>query len=201
MGGGLDLFDEHAPEAVGEAAATRAVRMLQAVESRAGHGVVVLGPAAGGLLLHEACGHGLEADGLSRGTSIYGLTAGSRVAGEIVTVVDEPGLLGGFGSYRADDEGRPAQRTVLIDKGVQSSALTDRVSAIELGVRRTANGRRESYAWAPTCRMSNTYFEPGPAAAASVVGDVDRGIYIERLSGGDVDVATGEFPLPPQRPT
>jgi TldD protein len=193
IGGGLELFDEHSPEEVGAAAAGRALRMLDAVESPGGTAIVVLDPKAGGLLLHEACGHGLEADWLSQGTSVYSRTLGKRLAGEHVTVVDESRRPDGFGSYGTDDEGRAAQRTVLIDRGVQSGALTDRITAAELAMPRTANGRRESYAAAPVCRMSNTYLEPGPDSAARVLEDVRRGVYIERLSGGDVDVATGDF--------
>lgn len=193
IGGGLELFDEHSPEQIGAAAAARALRMLEGASVRAGEMPVVLGQAGGGLLLHEACGHGLEADGLARRTSIYARSTGERLAGQHVTVVDHPGRPAGFGSYGADDEGRPSRPTVLIDRGVQTGAMTDMVNAQRLAVPGSANGRRESYAHPPLCRMSNTYFQPGEGRPEEIVADVPRGLYVARLSGGDVNTTTGDF--------
>ncbi|MGK5110890.1 TldD/PmbA family protein [Geodermatophilus sp. CPCC 205506] len=192
-GGGLELFDDRPPEGIGAEAAGRALRMLDAGPAPAGPMPVVLGPGGGGLLVHEACGHGLEADGVARGTSIYAGTQGRELADPHVTLVDDPTLPGGFGSYRVDDEGAPAAPTVLIDSGVQAAAMTDRSTADELGRPRTANGRRESAASAPLCRMSNTHLRPGPADPADLLGDVAHGVYVSRLSGGEVDIATGDF--------
>jgi TldD protein len=155
--------------------------------------VVVLGPGGGGLFLHEACGHGLEADGLVRGTSVYARTTGRRIASPSVTALDDPTLPGGFGSYAVDDEGRPSARTLLIDGGRQVGAVTDGATAGRREAPGTANGRCESFAHRPLCRLSNTYLAPGPDDAADIVRDVARGLYVARLSGGQVDIATGEF--------
>jgi len=154
---------------------------------------VVLGPGGGGLLLHEACGHGLEADGLDRDSSIYARTIGQRIASPLVTAVDDPSRPAAFGSYGVDDEGFPASRTVLIESGVQVGAMSDTASAGQVGGATTANGRRASYAEPPLPRMTNTYIEPGTDDPAAVLADVRRGLYVTRLRGGDVNVATGEF--------
>lgn len=193
LGGGLELFDASPPEGTGAAAAQRAITMLAADRAPTGVTSVVLGPAAGGLLLHEACGHGLEGDGLAYGTSVYGKTAKARLAGPDVTIVDDPGRPGGFGSYGVDDEGRPARRTVLIDRGVQIAGLTDTITADRLATPASANGRRESFTRPPLCRMSNTYLDRASDAPADIVSSIRRGIYVARLSGGDVDPTTGEF--------
>ncbi|WP_369251698.1 TldD/PmbA family protein [Geodermatophilus amargosae] len=191
--GDLTLPGHATPEAVGAAAGHRALRVPDAAPPPAGVLPVVLGPGGGGLLVHEACGHGLEADGVARGASVYSRTEGRRLASPRVTVVDDPTLLQGFGSYRVDDEGTPAQPTVLIDDGVQVAALTDRSAAEQLSRAGTPNGRRESAATPPLCRMSNTALRAGTDDPAAVLADLRRGVYLTRLSGGEVDVASGEF--------
>jgi TldD protein len=193
LGGGLELYEEIPPELTAVRAAERAVHALDGTDPPVGETTVVLGPGGGGLLLHEACGHGLEADGLDRDSSIYTRTVGQRIASSLVTAVDDPSHRSGFGSYGIDDEGRPSSRTVLIDAGVQVGAVTDSATAARLGCPATANGRRASYAHPPLPRMSNTYFEPGADDPAAVVADVRHGVYVTRLRGGEVDIATGEF--------
>jgi len=193
IGGGFELFEQHPPEQIGVAAAARALSQLAGIESRSGTTQVVLGPSAGGMLVHEACGHGLEADLMSRGSSCFSRTRGTTLAGPDVSIVDDPSKLAGFGSYGMDDEGRASQRTVLIDHGVHVAALTDADAATKLVVAASANGRRESYAFTPLCRMSNTYLDRGTETAAAIIGDVRRGVYLARLSGGEVDTATGDF--------
>ena len=193
IGGGFELFEHHSPEEIGVAAAQRALSQLTGIESTSGTSQVVLGPSAGGMLVHEACGHGLEADLMSRETSCFSRTRGKRIAGPHVSIVDDPSKFAAFGSYGMDDEGRASQRTVLIDQGVQVAALTDTAAAVSLGTAASANGRRESYAFAPVCRMSNTYLDRGTDDAAAIIGDVQRGVYVARLSGGEVDTATGDF--------
>lgn len=192
LGGGLELYAQDRPERIAVQAAERAVRGLDGTEPPAGETTVVLGPGGGGLLLHEACGHGLEGDGLDRGSTVYARTVGRRVASRLVTAVDDPSLVGGFGSYGMDDEGQLSTPTVLVDAGVQTGALTDSASAVRLG-KRTANGRRASYADPPLPRMSNTYIRPGTDDPAAVVSDVRAGVYVTRLRGGDVDIVTGDF--------
>jgi TldD protein len=193
LGGGLELYDVDTPELIASRAAERSVNALAGSDPPVGAMPVVLGPGGGGLLLHEACGHGLEADGLDRESSIYARTVGKRIASPLVTAVDDPSRPAGFGSYGVDDEGSLSARTVLIDAGVQVGALTDRATAARSGNGITANGRRSSYAKPPLPRMSNTYIEPGLDDTAAVLADVGRGLYVTRLRGGDVNVATGEF--------
>ena len=191
-GVGMELYDEGAAERVGTDAADRALRALTSVRPPAGVMPVVLGPAGGGLLLHEACGHGLEGDGLARGTSVYADLAGRSIASAAVTAVDEPARALGYGSYAVDDEATTAGTTVLIDNGMQVGAMTDLDSAETLG-RRSANGRRESYAHPPLARMSNSYITPGTDPASAILGDVRKGVYVARLQGGDVNIASGDF--------
>lgn len=193
LGGGLELYEVDPPERIAERAATRAVHALDGQEPAGGETTVVLGAGGGGLLLHEACGHGLEADGLERSSSVYARTVGRQVASTLVSAVDDPGLPAGFGSYGMDDEGRLSSTTVLLQAGVQVGALTDSAAADRLGSTATANGRRSSYADPPLPRMSNTYIEPGVDDPDAVVADVRSGIYVTRLRGGDVDIVTGEF--------
>lgn len=193
IGGGLELYDANEPEAIGRRAAERALRALDGIEPPKGSMPVVLAPAGGGLLLHEACGHGLEAEGLARGSSIYARSAGRQVASPLVTAVDDPSMTGAFGSYAVDDEGYPSTRTVLVEDGVQTGALTTRTDQFPAGSKRSANGRRESYAHPPLTRMSNTFILPGSEPADSLVSSLRHGVYVVRLRGGDVDITTGEF--------
>ena len=194
IGGEGDLFDRQSPERIGYEAAARAVRMLEGRPWSAERPVVVLGPAAGGLLLHEACGHGLEGDGLARKISVFAESAGRALGSELVSAIDDPRYGDGFGSYLVDDEGQVSAPNVLIDRGRQVGALTDTGSAASLpeGLR-SSNGRRESYAHPPLARMSNTYIAPGSDAGEDIVSAVRRGLYVARLSGGDVDIASGNF--------
>ena len=192
-GGGMELYDAYPPERIGADAADRALRALGGVEPPSGVLPVVLGPAGGGLLLHEACGHGLEGDGLSRASSIYATTFGRQVASPLVTAVDDPGFPLAYGSYAVDDEGTAAEATVLLQEGVQVGALTNAGCARALGRAGSANGRRESYAHSALSRMSNTYIAPGVDLAEEIIGDVKRGVYVARLRGGDVNITSGEF--------
>lgn len=192
LGGGLELYDDP-PEEMAVRAAQRALRALAGGDPPAGEMTVVLGPGGGGLLLHEACGHGLEADCLSRDSSVFTQTVDRPIAGRLVTAIDDPSLQAGFGSYGADDEGLVSAPTLLIDAGAQVGALTDMVTAAELGGAASANGRRASYADPPLPRMSNTYIANGVDDPAAVLADVRAGVYVSRLSGGDVNAVTGEF--------
>jgi TldD protein len=189
----LELYDDDPPEQIAGRAAERAILALEGSDPPQGLMTVVLGPGGGGLLLHEACGHGLEADGLDRESSIFARTVGARVSSPLVTAVDDPSRPAGFGSYGVDDEGSSSTRTVLIEAGVQVGAMTDRATVSQGGGTATANGRRASYADPPLPRMSNTYIEPGADDPAAVLADVARGLYVTRLRGGDVDIATGQF--------
>lgn len=190
---GHELFDRYSPEWMGRSAAERAVQLLDAEPAPTGAMPVVLGPGSGGVLFHEACGHGMEADIVARGASVYKGRQGERIGTPVVSVVDDATLVGHWGSFSFDDEGTPAQRTVLFDGGVCTDYMTDRLRALQLGVARTGNARRQSYAELPIPRMTNTFIVPGSDDAAAIIADVERGLYCDVLGGGQVDPASGEF--------
>lgn len=192
-GTGMELYDEGLPESVGTQAAGRALRALEGIDPPGGVLPVVLGSSGGGLLFHEACGHGLEGDGLSRGSSVFANSRGVQVASGLVTAYDDPSLDVAYGSYGSDDEGTATAPTVLVDAGRQVGFLADNATAKLLGGPITGNGRRESYAHPPLPRMSNTYIAAGSASGGAIIGDVSRGVYVMTLKGGDVNTATGEF--------
>lgn len=191
--GGFELLTKETPEAIGRKAATRAVTMLDAHPSPAGEFPVVLAPGAGGVLIHEACGHGLEADTLAKDASVYAGRKGQRFGSEAVTIVDDGTDLGKWGSYGVDDEGTVAQRTVLFDEGVLVGHISDRRSAAKIGSPPTGNGRRQSYRHLPIARMTNTYLLPGSDDPAEILASIDRGVYAATFAGGEVNPATGNF--------
>ena len=190
---GLELFDEIAPESIGEKAAQQALRLLDSEPSPAGEMTVVLHAGGGGVLFHEACGHGLEADAIAKDTTVYAGTRGQRVGSPIFSGVDDATVPNAWGSLGFDDEGIPAQRTVLFEGGVQVGLMSDRISAGKLATTSTGNGRRQSYAHVPLPRMTNSLVLPGESEPAAIVADVERGLYAEGLGGGEVDPATGDF--------
>ena len=191
--GGFELLEVHDPAALGRTAAGKALTMLEARPSPAGEFPVVLAPGTGGVLIHEACGHGLEADALVKEASVYANRSGERFGDDIVTIIDDASDIGVWGSYGVDDEGTPAQRTVLFDKGVLVGHLSDRRSARKIGIPPTGNGRRQSYAHLPIVRMSNTYLLPGESDRNDIIASVKRGVYAATFAGGEVNPATGNF--------
>lgn len=191
--GGYELLDAHSPSEVGMRAARKAVTMLDAKPSPAGEFPVVLAPGAGGVLIHEACGHGLEADTLVKDASVYAGRSGDRFGPENVTIVDDGTDANAWGSYGIDDEGTSAQRTVLFEEGILVGHLSDRRSAKKIGASPTGNGRRQSYRHLPIVRMSNTYLLPGTDDREEVIRSVERGVYAAAFAGGEVNPATGNF--------
>jgi TldD protein len=191
--GGYELLDELPPAELGRRAAVKALAMLAARPSPAGEFPVVLAPGTGGVLIHEACGHGLEADTLVKEASVYATKQGERLGSERVTIVDDATVPNAWGSFAFDDEGTPAQRTVLLDEGVLVGHLNDYQSSKKLGHSPTGNGRRQSYAHVPIVRMTNTNLLPGPDDADEVVRSVKRGVYAATFAGGEVNPATGNF--------
>jgi TldD protein len=154
---------------------------------------VVVGPGGGGVLFHEACGHGLEADTIGKEASIYRGRAGEALASPLVTGVDDSTVPGAWGSFSFDDEGSPATRTVLFDEGILTGVLYDRYWAERDGAPTTGNGRRQSYAHLPIPRMTNTSILPGATDPEEVIGDTRHGLYAKTLGGGQVNPATGDF--------
>ncbi len=191
--GGFELLDARPPAQLGATAAEKALRMLEARPAPAGEFPVVLAPGTGGVLIHEACGHGLEADTLVKQASVYANRQGERFGADTVTIVDDGSDIGAWGSYGVDDEGTPSQRTVLFEQGVLVGHLSDLRSAAKIGHPPTGNGRRQSYAHLPIVRMSNTYLLPGPDDHEEIIRSVTRGVYAATFAGGEVNPATGNF--------
>ena len=154
---------------------------------------VVLGPGWPGVLLHEAMGHGLEGDFIRKGTSAFAGKLGERVASKGVTVVDDGTLAGKRGSLTIDDEGTPTSRTTLIEDGILTGFMQDRMNARLLGVPATGNGRRESFAHSPMPRMTNTFMLGGEAEPEQMLTELKDGIYATNFGGGQVDITSGKF--------
>ncbi len=182
-----------APLEIAMTALRRALLMLEAKPCPAGRMNVIMAGEAGGTIVHEACGHGLEADIVEKDYSVYRGRIGEKVAHESVTMLDEAPMPGLYGAYRFDDEGTPAQRTVLIENGILKGYLTDVLSHKLYGLPLTGNGRRESYRNIPVPRMSNTYLLPGAASLEEMLAMAQNGLYVKKMGGGEVDPTSGDF--------
>ena len=195
-GGGrmtMAYFDGKSPEWHAKEAARQALVMLDAVEAPAGEMSVVLAPGDSGILLHEAVGHGLEADFNRKGTSNYSGQIGKPVASELCTVVDDATLVQSRGTINVDDEGNEPRRSVLIEDGKLVGYMHDRLSARHFGIAPTGNGRRESFSSSPLPRMTNTVLLAGPHDPEEIVKSVKRGVFAQKFGGGQVDIANGDF--------
>ncbi len=191
---GLEIFEELPPEMVAEKATSRALMMLDARRAPGGRMPVVLSSEAGGTMIHEAIGHGLEADLAQQGISVYSGKMGEEVASKLITVVDDATLDKRRGSFLYDDEGVPAQKTTLVENGVLKGYLYDRLTAMKDGLGcSTGNGRRESYRHRPIPRMTNTYIAPGKSDPDSIVSSVEKGLYVKKMGGGQVNTVNGSF--------
>jgi TldD protein len=190
---GFELFDRVPPEDVAERAARRAIVKLGARPAPSGQLPVVIGAGVGGMLFHEACGHGLEADLVNKGASVYAGQVGTQVASPLVTLVDDGSMLGEWGYLGIDDEGHPGTRNVLIEDGVLTDYMWDRLRSREAGRPPAGNGRRQTYKHLPMVRMTNTFLEPGDGDPDDIVGSTPYGVYVKQLGGGQVDTASGDF--------
>ena len=195
MGGncGFELFDDTAVQSLGVESAQRAVMLLSAEPCPTGIMPVVLSSEAGGTMVHEACGHGLEGDLVYKGLSAYIDKIGQQVASEKVTVIDDATMAGKYGSYRYDDEGTLAQKTILIENGVLKQYMCDDQTATRMGVHPTGNGRRESYKEKPVTRMSNTYIAPGTDSVEDIIASVEFGLFVKHMGGGQVNTLNGDY--------
>ena len=190
---GIELFDAYPLEKAAETAARRAVMMLTAQKAPAGRMPVVLSAEAGGTMIHEAVGHGLEADLAQSGLSVYSGRIGERIASSLITVVDDATLPGMRGSFSFDDEGVHGARTVLVDQGVLKTFLFDRLTAMKAGAASTGNGRRESYKHRPIPRMTNTMILPGESDPGDILRATPKGLFVKKMGGGQVNTVNGDF--------
>ncbi|MBX3248768.1 MAG: metalloprotease TldD [Myxococcales bacterium] len=190
---GLEYFEARSPEFHAGEAVRQAIAMLDAREAPAGEMEVVLAPGDSGILLHEAVGHGLEADFNRKGTSNYTGQVGNQVASELCTVVDDATLMGSRGSINVDDEALEPESATLIEAGVLRGYMQDRHSAAYFQVRPTGNGRRESFRSHPMPRMTNTLLLAGQDSPEDIVRSVKKGVYAKKFGGGQVDISNGDF--------
>jgi len=178
---------------IARTAVERTVALFEAVQPPAGEMPVVLAAGESGILLHEAIGHGMEADFNRKEISIYSDMIGRKVCSDKVTIVDNGMNPNMRGSINVDDEGNPSQRSVLVEGGVLRSYMHDRISAKHYGVQPTGSGRRQSFRYKPMPRMRNTYMEPGPDSPEDIIKSVQRGIYAVNFTNGQVQIGAGDF--------
>jgi TldD protein len=190
---GFELFDLYDIEELARRAAQRALTKLSARPAPSGQLPVVMASGGGGVLFHEACGHGLEADLVGKGASVFKGRVGEEVASPLVTLVDDGTMAKEWGCYAIDDEGHPAQRNVLIENGVLTDYMWDALRARKEGRASSGNGRRQSYQHLPMVRMTNTYLLAGKDKPDEVIASTEKGVYIKHLGGGQVNTATGDF--------
>lgn len=190
---GFEMFEKVTPETVAERAAREAIAMLDAEEAPAGIMDVVMQNGWGGVLVHEAVGHPLEADNIAKEIGAFTGKMGQKVAADCFTMVDDGTLPNFRGTINFDDEGTEAKRNVLIENGVLKGFMTDILSAKQLSMTRTGNGRRESFRYIPIPRMTNTFIEKGKDNPADILASTKKGIYVQSLSGGSVNPITGVF--------
>lgn len=190
---GFELFDRYEVDELARRAAERALTKLAARPAPTGELPVVIGPGGGGVLFHEACGHGLEADLVAKGASVFAGRRGEQVASPLVTLVDDGTVATEWGAFGCDDEGTPAARNVLIENGVLTDYMWDFLRARKEGRPRSGNGRRQSYKHLPMVRMTNTFILNGSDDPEAILADTPHGVYVAKLGGGQVNTATGDF--------
>ena len=190
---GLEMFDTIDPKDIGIKAAKQAVTMAGAGYCPAGVMSVAIENGFGGVIFHEACGHSLEAACVAYGQSQFAGKLGEKIANEKVTAIDDGTIPNSWGSINIDDEGTPAQRNVLIEKGVLKSYMIDKFNGRRMGMPSTGSSRRQSYRYTPTSRMTNTYIAPGEDRNEDIISSIEYGLYAASMGGGSVNPTTGEF--------
>lgn len=190
---GFEFFERERPEDIGAQAARTVQTLLSARPAPSGSLPVVIAAEAGGTMIHEAVGHGLEADLACTGLSVYQGKIGERVASPLVTVIDDGSMPTKRGSFAVDDEGQPSQRNVLVENGILKGYMVDRLSAMKFDLEPTGNGRRQTFRHRPLVRMTNTYIASGPHDPKTIVSDTKLGVYVKQMGGGSVDTVTGDF--------
>lgn len=191
---GMEVFDSIIdPKAVGIRAAKQAVTMAGAGYCPAGVMPVAIDNGFGGVIFHEACGHGLEASAVAYGQSVFAGKLGQKIANEKVTAIDDGTIPNAWGSINIDDEGTPAQRNVLIENGILKGYMIDKFNGRRMGMASTGSSRRQSYAYTPTSRMTNTYIAAGEDKNEDIIASIEYGLYAASMGGGSVNPVTGEF--------
>ncbi len=190
---GMEMFEGFDAEKFGRDAAFNAVEMLHAEEMQGGEMPVVIHNGFGGVILHEACVHGLEATSVAKGMSVFCGKLGEKVASDIVNAVDDGTGENLWGSINVDDEGTPSKRNLLIENGILKSYLVDKRNSTKMNHPITGSSRRESYKYQTTSRMTNTYFLPGESTFEEIIANTKFGLFAKEMGGGSVNPATGEF--------
>jgi TldD protein len=190
---GLEFYDGFDFAGLGRRTADIAVTMLKAAFCPSGKMSVVIDNGFGGVILHEACVHGLEATSVAKNASVFCGKLGQKIAGDIVTAVDDGTMPNEWGSINIDDEGTKTRRNVLIENGVLKTYLVDRLNGLKMGMASTGSSRRESYRFAPTSRMTNTFFAAGKDKQEDIIAGTEYGLYAKKMGGGSVNPATAEF--------
>jgi TldD protein len=190
---GYEVFEAKKPSDISLEASIIAVKMMDAINAPVGVMSVVLGPAFGGVIFHEACGHGLEADAILKDASVYKGKLGKKIASPLITAIDDATIPYHWGSYAFDNEGFPSKRNILIENGILRSYIYDYKTAQKMKMKQTGNGRRHSYRDIPIPRMSNTYIANGNDSPDIIIKSVKKGIYAKEFAGGQVDPVTGDF--------
>ena len=190
---GLETFELFPPREIGKTAAAQAITNLEADYCPAGEMTVAIENGFGGVIFHEACGHSLEATSVGVGVSQMCGKLGEKIANEKVTAIDDGTVKNAWGSVNVDDEGTPTRRNVLIENGVLKSYMIDRLGSRRMGMKMTGSGRRESYLYEPTSRMTNTFIDNGPDKNEDIIASIEYGLYAKSMGGGSVNPLTGAF--------
>ena len=192
-GMGLEMFEKFKPEDIGREAARHALVNLRADYCPAGRMTVAIENGFGGVIFHEACGHSLEATCVGIGNSKMCGKLGQKIANEKITAIDDGTISGAWGSVNIDDEGHPTQKNILIENGILKNYMIDRLGSRRMGMPSTGNGRRESYIYEPTSRMTNTYIDNGPDKNEDIIKSIEYGLYAKKMGGGSVNPLTNDF--------
>ena len=190
---GFEMFNEIDPEYYGRQAAKQAYTMLHAKNCPAGRMMVAIDNGFGGVIFHEACGHSLEATAVAKGNSVFTGKLGQQIASTKVTAIDDGTIPNAWGSLNIDDEGNKTQKNILIENGILKSYMIDKLNGRRMGMEATGKSRRQSYRFAPTSRMTNTYIANGDDNPEDIIKSISDGLYAKKMGGGSVNPVTGEF--------
>ena len=190
---GFEFFEKMDVESYGREASRIAKTILHADYSPSGKMPVIIDNGFGGVIFHEACGHGLEATSVAKGNSVFAGKIGEMIASPVVSAVDDGTIPNEWGTINIDDEGTPSRRNLLIENGILKGYMVDKLNGRRMGMKSTGSGRRESYKYAPTSRMTNTFILNGKSSLDEMISSVEKGIYAKYMGGGSVNPATGNF--------